>query len=264
MLNILILTACSVTVKTNNIDNRAGKISLRSLLYEMVDFRKLMETPIPNYKCIQFSSYDRRSTNVNLKTTSGWFANSDIGKYIRVETNNGRVEYVMADIEGPGAVVRIFSAYPQGIIRIYLDNASKPEIELTMSDMLYGRAKLFPPVIAGLYSIGGTSYMPIPFAKRYKITSSFKKVYYHVDCRLYKEKINVETFSLKQLKEESNLVEKINNIIKSPEKLLINTKNHRTISGVNIINPGDSFLISDHYCPVKNRKLNLQRKTDRI
>ncbi len=244
-----LLFACSTPDK---IKNQVQKITLSSLLNEMTDFQKLMETPKPNYKCIQFSSYDRRSTDPKKKNPSGWYANSDIGRYVRIETNKGRVEYVMADVNGPGAIVRIWSAFPQGTIRVYLDNAKEPEIEMPMYDMLYGESKFFFPPIAGIYGMGGNSYMPIPFAQRCKITSTTKKVYYQVNCRVYKGNVNVETFTLKNLKEKSELVKKINNSLKSPEKLQINPSDHNTTSATPLIKPGKSFKI-----PVnKNKKGN--------
>ncbi|MCK5852809.1 DUF2961 domain-containing protein, partial [bacterium] len=246
LLNILILTACSVTEKTNNnITYQSKKITLTTLLNEMVDFRKLMETPVPNYKCIQFSSYDRHSTNVSLKTTSGWFANSDIGKYIRVETNNGRVEYVMADVDGPGAIVRMWTANSPHTIRVYFDNSDEPEIKMDEKEMFFGKNKLFPEPISGVRGIGKNSYMPIPFAKHCKITTSAKMLYYHVNCRVYEKNADVETFTLAQLKEESNLVEKIVKILKAPEKLTTNPGNYDSMSGTNTLIAGASFSISD-------------------
>ena len=85
--------------------------------------------PDPAYTCKQFSSYDRRSTTPDNADT--WFANHDVDQYLRVEevkTADGkaRKEWVMADMDGPGALVRIWSANPAGNIRIYLDQAEKP------------------------------------------------------------------------------------------------------------------------------------------
>ena len=237
----LLLFACS---DLNNLKEQNQTVTLVSLLNEMTDFYELMLTPEPNYKCVQFSSYDRRSTDPNNKTETNWFANSDIGNFIRIETNNGKVEYVMADVDGPGAVVRIWSANSPGTIRIYLDNSLEPEIEISMKKWLSGEDKRFPPPIAGARGIGKNSYMPIPFAKYCKITSSARMVYYHVDCRVYKGNVNVETFSLKQLEENSQLVKKTAEILENPEKLLLNPKDYNTLSATNTLQPGSSFSFS--------------------
>ncbi len=242
LFTVSILFACSSITKA---EKERKTITFSSLLNEMVDLRELMETPSPNYKCIQFSSYDRRSTNMNLKTTSGWFANSDIGQYIRVETNNGRVEYVMADVDGPGAIVRMWTANSPGTVRIYFDSSIKPGIKLTEKEMFFGKSKLFPAPISGVYSLGKNSYMPIPFSKHCKVTTSSKMLYYHVDCRLYKNKTNVKTFTLKQLEAESNLVKKIINILKTPEELQFELSNAECMSGTNVMKAGSSFVVSD-------------------
>ena len=104
---------------------RGGEdISVKSLLADMTDLGTLTEFPAPAYTCKQFSSYERASkTSADLAT---WFANGDCGQYLRVEDREGRKEYVMMDAAGPGAIVRIWSANPVGVLRIYLDGAEKP------------------------------------------------------------------------------------------------------------------------------------------
>jgi len=246
---ILVLPACS---NLSTIKNENNNVSFTSLLNEMTDLKTLMETPAPNYKCVQFSSYDRKSTDPNIKSDSNWFANFDIGQYIRVETNNGTAEYVMADVDGPGAVVRIWSANAEGTIRIYLDNSDKPEIEIPMKELLYGKNKLFPPPIAGVRGIGQNCYMPIPYSKHCKITSSTKMVYYQVNCRVYDKSVNVKTFSLKQLDESLDIVKKTAKILKSPEKLLFNPTDKSENKGTIGLKPGASFVCGDDLAGNKN------------
>ena len=54
--------------------NDKTAITTGSLIRDMVDMWKLVETPDPFYKTIQFSSYDRAS---NLPGGKGWFDNAD-------------------------------------------------------------------------------------------------------------------------------------------------------------------------------------------
>ena len=49
-------------------------ITTVSLLNEMADLKRLASLPDENYRTIQFSSYDRRSTS---PTDSCWFSNED-------------------------------------------------------------------------------------------------------------------------------------------------------------------------------------------
>jgi len=238
---IILLSACA-NLSIVNPGNK--KVTLVSLLNQMTDLETLMETPSPNYKCVQFSSYDRNSTDPNDKTATNWFANGDNGQYIRVETNSGSVEYVMTDVDGPGAVVRIWSAYAEGMIKIYLDNSDKPEIEMPMKELLCGKNKLFPTPIAEVNGLGQNCFMPIPYAKHCKITASVRTLYYQVNCRVYDKETNVKTFSLKQLEEKFDIVEKTAAILNSPEKLRYNPRDYGISEGTNYMKPGDVRIIS--------------------
>ncbi len=177
----------------------AATVSFRSLLDEMADLRRLAEFPDPAYTCKQFSSYDRKSTDPSVQTTDNWFANRDAGQFIRQETNGGRTEYVMMDAEGPGAIVRVWSANADGggIVRIYLDGSPTPTLQMPLRDMLDGKHSPFLPDIAGIHARGWNSYMPIPYGRHCKLTSDKNGFYYHVNYRSYASGTRVETFSPK-------------------------------------------------------------------
>jgi len=120
----------------------AGEVTFGSLLGEMTDLERLSRFPDPAYTCRQFSSYDRRSTDPDVLTAENWFANADRGHHLRVEESDGAQEWVMMDAQGPGTIVRIWSANPvdAGLIRVYIDAAPEPVIEMPMKDMLGGHA----------------------------------------------------------------------------------------------------------------------------
>jgi hypothetical protein len=171
-------------------------VTTATLLHEMTDLSGLALFPHPAYTCRQFSSYDRKSKSPQ----EDWFANHDRGHYLRVESNQGRQEYVMMDAEGPGAVVRIWSANPEGVLRIYLDGGAEPVLEAPMQDVLGGRYPGLPQPIAGERSKGWNLYFPIPYARHCKITSDNGDFYYHVNYRTYDQGTGVETFSPTHLK----------------------------------------------------------------
>jgi len=172
-----------------------ASITTRSLLAEMTDLRGLAEFPSPAYTCKQFSSYDRGAKS----PTENWFANGDCGQYLRVEERQGRQEHVMMDADGPGAIVRIWSANPAGTLRIYLDGSETPALEAKMSDLLGGGVAGLPRPIAGEYSKGWNLYFPIPYARHCKVTSDQGKFYYHVNYRTYPKDTPVETFRAEQI-----------------------------------------------------------------
>ena len=141
-----------------------GDVSIRSLLAEMPDMRRLASTSSPAYTTRQESSYDRTAKSPE----ENWFANRDFGNYLRVERRQGRNEHVMAELKGPGAVVRIWSANPQGTIRFYVDGQTLPEFIVNMEDLLSGRHPDFPPPFSGRRSGGANLYYPIPYQRNLK------------------------------------------------------------------------------------------------
>ena len=173
----------------------AEEISMKGLLPEMTDLARMVEFPSPPYTCKQFSSWDRASKS----PTQNWFANGDCGQYLRTEDRDGRKEFVMMDTEGPGAIVRIWSANPDGVLRIYIDGAEKPALESTMKDLLGGKYPGLPKPIAGERSRGWNLYLPMPYAKSCKVTSDKGKFYYHVNYRTYPAGTKVVSFAADQV-----------------------------------------------------------------
>ena len=103
-----------------------------SLIDEMVDLQRLDEFHEPYYKTVQYSSYDRSSI---VPEGEGWFHNSDgfgnestpnFQEVLRDATDEQSGEYVMCDVEGPGAIVRLWTAQLTGELRVYLDDMETP------------------------------------------------------------------------------------------------------------------------------------------
>ncbi|HPF37987.1 MAG TPA: DUF2961 domain-containing protein [Phycisphaerae bacterium] len=174
-------------------DGNIPKVTYESLLREMGDAEAIARWPEPAYRCAQASSYDRDARS----PTENWFANTDRGQFLRSEEKEGRTEWVLMDAEGPGAVVRFWSANPwdAGVVRIYLDNADTPVIETPMEDLLGGTWRIGAPLSA-IRSRGWNLYLPIPYARHCRITADKRDFYYQVNYRTYTEPAEVETFSL--------------------------------------------------------------------
>lgn len=191
----LILALSAILAPAALAQSAGAPVTFDSLLTEMADRAALAH--LPNYTCKQFSSYDPASTSPDNQAT--WFANGDQGHYLRTEQVGQRKEYVMADMAGPGAVVRLWSPDPKGTLRIYLDGAKAPTIEAPMKDLMEGKVSLagikIPEPIAATRSMGWNCYLPIPYAKSCKITSDATPFYYHVNYRTYPANTQVESFS---------------------------------------------------------------------
>lgn len=112
-----------------------------------------------------------------------------------MEEHDGRTEGVMLDADGPGAIVRIWSANPAGTLRVYIDGDAQPVLEADMDAMLSGKGDLKPPLSAET-SRGHNLYAPIPYAKHCKITCDKPKdVYYQINYRTYSAATHVSSFA---------------------------------------------------------------------
>lgn len=191
-------------------------VTVDSLLDDMVNLRRLTKLPDPAYTTKQFSSYDRASKS--FSDYAGWFANGDAGQYLRVEDKAGRKEHVMMDAEGPGAIVRIWSANPAGVLRIYIDGDEKPAIEAPMDQLLGGKFKNLVRPISGEYSKGWNLYFPIPYAKSCKVTSDKGSFYYHVNYRTYPAGAEVKSFEPADLERLSSQIADIAKRLDSPRE----------------------------------------------
>lgn len=194
-------------------------VTFSSLLDELVDIERLCELPDPFFISGQCSSYDRASISPDQATPENWYANVDAGNFIRVEGTPEAPEYVLMDQDGPGAVMRFWSANPKAAetLRIYLDGAETPDFEVNFKELLSGNHPLAPAPIAGRRGLGSNCYLPIPYAQHCKITSSGKDYYYHVGYRTYQPGTPVETLSLARALQSSATISSVARRLKNPE-----------------------------------------------
>jgi hypothetical protein len=206
------------------------EVTLESLLLEMVDRDRMARYPSPEYISGQFSSYDRAS---NSPGEPGWYANADRSMFIREEMIGGRKEYVMFDTSGPGAVVRVWMTFAgenagKGILRIYFDGDTIPEIQGTALDVVSGGLLTSEPLSSSVSELspydrrGHNLYLPLPYGKHCKISYESKhitnagnkgntgeSVYYNINYRTYKQDLEVETFRLENLEKSRNTIQAV-------------------------------------------------------
>lgn len=172
-----------------------------TLVNDLVNLDKLPLVE-PGVRCREWTSFDRGEYQ-----HPG--ANGDAGQYIRVEPNG---EAVMAEMTGPGCIVRIWSANPQGKIRFYLDGATTP-LEFDFDQLFRGSIPPFKTPIVykqGSPQSASDSYLPIPYAKSCKVTADKKwGQYYHVWFRTYPADWQVPTFRLPLSAEETAAVDHV-------------------------------------------------------
>jgi hypothetical protein len=133
-------------------------------------------------RCRQFSSYDRSGGNDDAANYLAWDRDA-----------SGKGKALLAEMQGPGAIVRIWSAHPDGTLKIYLDGQGEPTINMPF-DQFFKDPALHP--IRTTSSGGWISYWPIPYAKSCKVVvEDTPGFHYHVTYQTYRSGTNVETYT---------------------------------------------------------------------
>jgi len=186
----------------------------RDLLMQMLDPRAPAVLPADGEYCKQWSSWDRASQyDEATGKYINWAANGDGHHFIREE--NGME--VLAEMEGPGCIWRIWSALAQdGHVKIYLDGAEQPVVDLPFKKYFTGDTPPFnyPQLSYHLEDQGCRGqnlYMPIPYQKSCKIVAEKGwGRYYHFVYRTYPKGTQVPTFSAQLVAQHADLLKKIN------------------------------------------------------
>ena len=184
----------------------AEPVTLPGLLTELTDRSAIAKWPEPAYTCRQFSSYDPASKSPD----DNWFANGDANHFIREEQAGERSEFVMMDIDGPGAIVRLWSANPpDATLRIYLDGSPEPVVAENFQKLLNGDGPIQRP-LSEVCSRGWNLYLPVPYAKRCKVTSDKRGFYYQINYRTYPAGTDVSSLKAGDLAGNADLIAEAN------------------------------------------------------
>lgn len=204
---------CFLLSQTAVRSQTATQISFKSLLTELTNRESIARFPDGKWTLHQVSSYDRRSKS---KSEPGWFANDDWDGYIRKDSSDGKVEYVMMDEDGPGVITRFWVAgHPnkKAHLRFYIDGQTTPFWEADHTGALIGQNKDigiplsqrsvdmdFLPINKGAQP-GHNLYAPIPFNRHIKITCDKPPggpdngLWYNINFRKYEGRQKIESFS---------------------------------------------------------------------
>lgn len=209
------------------VSNAQTVVDIRSLLKELISYDAAAKWPQPEYVEKQASSYDRASV---APGKPGWFANADASQYIRTDTINGRLEKVMLDADGPGAIVRfwLITFKRHGNLRIYLDNSPKAILTIPAYDLLKSGLDAGPALLMAHSSYepkekgGSDLYLPIPFARHCKITwededTDNQPRYYQINYRKYSKESVVRTFTFAQMNAAKGLIAAVNHALLNPD-----------------------------------------------
>ena len=208
-------------------------ITTGSLYQEMIDLRGLTLFPAPAYRTVQFSSYDRRS---NLPGGPGWFANSDgfggepipaFEAVLRAPGADSVGEYLMADVEGPGALVRLWTAAIDGTVQLWLDGEPQPLFAGSADDFFRKPLDAFAET-AGLDRVRlqrtlyqrDAAYAPMPFARHFRLvwTGNLSHIhFYHLEIRQYAPGTSVTTFTPADLATYRETINRVTAALANPD-----------------------------------------------
>ncbi len=209
MISLLIggcLVLLSLAVRPT--DAAPERLTYIDLINRLTDLEHPATLPAPGEKCVQWSSWDRRS---RYDEAAGryvdWDANGDGGGIIRKEGD----QLVFAEMEGPGVIWRIWSALPkEGRVRIYLDGSKEPAVDLPFIGYFDRKNEPFTyPALVHETARGQNNYVPIPFQKSCKITAEGDwGAYYHFTYATYPKGTVLPTFTRELSLEETRALKR--------------------------------------------------------
>lgn len=237
----VMLVMCTMSCKASE------PVTMERLFGEMADFEELARRPDPFYKTAAATSYDRESH----KGGDAWFANGDVGQYVRTETSEGRVEHVLADLQGPGAIVRFWSANPSftNIVRFYFDGETTPRLALPLKELFEAQTPPFTEPFSYISGSGGNLYYPLPYAKSLKITVEGEEgknlgLYYEIAYRTYESGATAVTFDVKNADSWKDAQQKAVKAITCPQPFEA-PKGIKQITQKVTIEPGKTYHLSE-------------------
>ncbi len=157
-------------------DATAKHYTYSDIANQMLDMRHAAKIPSPGEASSLWSSSDRAAQfNTETDKYDNWSSNSDWTGYISREQISGyQYRYLIADMEGPGVIWRIWCAKPaNAIIEICIDDDTyeTPTITKNWSSLFTGNDSYFSfPGLSYTNSAQGRNcYQPITYNKSCKI-----------------------------------------------------------------------------------------------
>jgi hypothetical protein len=193
------------------------RLSYVDLVDRLTNLEQLSVLPEPGEMGAQWSSYDRSS---RYDQVSGkylrWDANGDGDGFIRREEDM----VVMAEMEGPGCIWRIWSAAPrQGRVRVYLDGKLEPVVDLPFIGYFDGKNYPFTQsALVHTVARGWNNYTPISYQKSCKIVAERDwGQYFQFVYQTFPKGTQVPTFTRDLRPEERQALGRANAILSRPD-----------------------------------------------
>jgi len=188
-------------------------LSYRDLARRLIDLDRLMLRPETGEHTALASSYDRASRyDATNDRYLEWGANADGTGVVRMEGDDA----VLAEIDGPGCIWRIWCAtVGSGRVRIYLDGAEEPAVDLPSEALFDGEHEPFTrtQLVYRTAAMGYNNYTPIPFQTSCRIVAEKDwGKYYHFNYTRFPRGTRVPTFSRRLGTDESAALDDVNSM----------------------------------------------------
>ncbi|UCG86553.1 MAG: DUF2961 domain-containing protein [Gemmatimonadota bacterium] len=261
-------------------DTSREVVTTGSLYEEMIDLAGLAEFPDPAYKTIQLSSYDRRSS---VPGGPEWFANSDgfggepLPGFEAVLSEPGADsigQYLMADVEGPGAMVRLWTAAIDGSVQLWLDGESEPVYDGPANDFFQRLLDAYPQADSlnrenlerTIYQRDAV-YAPIPFARRLRLvwTGNLHHIhFYQLEVRKYAPGTRVVTFQPEDLVTYGETIDRVTAALADPDATLPPSAQSEPHAIAVELAPGESVDALVLEGPAALQQLELKLEADQV
>ena len=220
------------------------------LVNKLVDLETLASLPNTAEKAGLWSSYDRKSKyDRKLDAYLDWSANEDALGYIRKQGNY----LVLAEMDGPGCIWRIWSAYPdKGDVRIYLDGKLLPSVDLPFENYFDG---IQPPfnfseLVYNNSAKGRNSYIPIPYQTSCKIVALADRTwggFYHFSYTTFPPETTLPTFNMNLNQKALNALSETNSFLEQNRGNYPYRYQHEDhiLQGEVFLEAGDAEILAD-------------------
>jgi hypothetical protein len=188
-------------------------VSYAELVHRLTDLESLALLPPNGEQCAQWSSFHRDSRyDAATGKYVAWDQNGDQTGAIRSEGD----QLVLAEMDGPGCIVRIWSASPQdGHVKIYLDGAETPAVDLPFRD--YFSRSVAPFDLEQLVykaAAGYNNFVPIPYQKSCRIVADKGwGAFYHFTYRTFPAGTRIPTFRRDLAPEDHQALVRVNQLL---------------------------------------------------
>jgi len=108
---------------------------------------------------------------------------------------------VLADLSGPGSIVRLWFGGAAGRLAVYVDGEPEPAFNTPLGNLFLDSVSMFRPPIAGFVGSGCYSYVPIPFEESCRVVyyGDVPAPPYHITYADFENTTNLQSFSLSAL-----------------------------------------------------------------